>query len=344
MLPQTTINIMTGERGMLESKILQSTKWLTLIAISALLAGCPPMIVPHFVTVKSSAVYSIPDNPRPWLTLESDGISLYLYQECARPRQGCRQQRLVALKNDVRPDWKSLLDAHLISWRVQDLNAPMRRPLSAYVPGTRYRFMGSFDHYPEITFAVPKDLVASREKPNSYTMLEDFNDIVYPADIEIQLVIYDDDHQWIFANQPKFKSDGKKHPSDLFIPSKLFHFEADDARLHRPMALYYVSPQRRPVGNRVIAGQAAESEQDIKIRNLDRKIALVDVPFPSVPLKLDTATVDSTTVAGQPTLACDYSHTQFNLGWMDAAQHSPPSEANRKRCEPYQLPPEPEGK
>lgn len=72
--------------------------------------------------------------------------------------------------------------------------------------------MGSFDHYPEITFAIPKDLVASREKPNSYTMLEDFNDIVYPADIEIQLVIYDDDHQWIFANQPKFKSDEKKTP------------------------------------------------------------------------------------------------------------------------------------
>ncbi|WP_322066818.1 hypothetical protein [Burkholderia ubonensis] len=40
-------------------------------------------------------------------------------------------------------------------------------------------------------------------------------------------------------------------------------------------------------------------------------------------------------VAGKPTLLCHYSHTQFNLGWMDAAQHSGPSEADRKYCEPY---------
>ncbi|WP_175001676.1 hypothetical protein [Burkholderia lata] len=336
---------MTGERGLFKSTILQSSKWLAMIPACALLAGCPPLIVPHFTTSKYGAVYSIPDDPRPWLTLENDGISLYLYQECDHPKQGCRRQKLVALKRGTRPDWKPLLDANLISWRVQDLNAPMRRPISAYVPGTRYRFMGTFGHYPEITFAIPTELVSSKAMHNRYTQLEDFNDIVYPADIDVQLVIYDDDHQWIFSNQPNFKSDGKKHPTDLFIPAKLFRFDTnDDARLHRPMALYYVSTVTRPIGYRVIAGHAVESQQNKTPRLGHWQIALADITFPSSTLKLDTATADTRTVAGQPTLACDYSHTQFNLGWMDEAHHSPPSEAYRNGCEPYQPPPEPEGK
>ena len=36
-----------------------------------------------------------------------------------------------------------------------------------------------------------------------------------------------------------------------------------------------------------------------------------------MPLKLDTLTLDGKTVSGQPTLRCYYSHTQFNLGWLD---------------------------
>ena len=35
--------------------------------------------------------------------------------------------------------------------------------------------------------------------------IEDFNELVYPGDIDVQLVIYEDDHQWVFTNPPKFK-------------------------------------------------------------------------------------------------------------------------------------------
>ncbi|WP_179401451.1 hypothetical protein [Burkholderia guangdongensis] len=323
-------------------KYLQRAKWLALVPISALLAGCPPMIVPNIETEKYDKVYSIPADPRPWLTLENDGINLYLYQECGSHEDWCYRQQLVALKSGTPPDWKNLLEAREVSWRVQGANLPMRRPLSAYVPGTKYRLMGSFDDYPEIVLSNPKNLVDNNNingpaLDNRYTKIEDFNDLAHPVNIDVQLVIYDDDHQWIFANQPKFNSDRKNPPTDLFIPSKLFQFEAsDDARLNQPMALYYSGPNMIPHGYRVVSGNAVKWWTDkYNIKHYANQIALADVMFPSVPLKLDTLTVDSKTVPTRPTLLCHYSHTQFNLGWMDAAQHGPPSEADRKGCEPY---------
>ena len=54
-----------------------------------------------------------------------------------------------------------------------------------------------------------------------------------------------------------------------------------------------------------------------------------------MPLKLDTLTLDGKTVSGQPTLRCYYSHTQFNLGWLDSGPRGAPSEAYRNRCDPY---------
>ncbi|WP_412530296.1 hypothetical protein [Burkholderia lata] len=334
---------MNKKKTKVASSFLRISRWLALAPIGALLAGCPPMIVPNVQTHTYDKVYRFSADPHPWLTLDNEDISLYLYQECDNPPNECRQQNLVALKSGIPPDWKSLLDARAVSWRVQGANLPMRRPLSAYVPGTQYRLMGSFDNYPEIVFSIPKNLTGHRnydeaDDNNRYVKIEEFNTLAYPQDLNVKLVIYDDTHQWIFIDQPKFKPDRSDNPTDLFIPSKLFRFEAsDDARLNQPMALYYVSPATRPTGYRVVSGKAAETWiNKYKIKYPAHQIGLADVTFPSVPLTLDTRTVESRTVSGKPTLQCHYSSTQFNLGWMDAAQRGGPSEAKRKSCEPYQ--------
>ena len=87
------------------------------------------------------------------------------------------------------------------------------------------------------------------------------------------------------------------------------------------MALYYTG-RRQAIGRRVVSGTA---EWQSKTR-LVNPISLADVEFPSVPLKLDTLTLDGKTVSGQPTLRCYYSHTQFNLGWLDSGPRGAPSE------------------
>ncbi|WP_174918318.1 hypothetical protein [Burkholderia lata] len=318
-------------------------KLIVALPISVLLAGCPPMIVPHFSTKSYEKIYSFPAEPRPWLTLESEGISLYLYNSCHDRSSDCKWQNLVALKSGTKPDWKILLDARPISWKVQGTNLPMRRPISAYVPGTKYRFMGAFDNYPEIVFAIPDDLVADKGNRDPgwgrrYRQIEDYNSLASPVAIDIQLVVYDDEHQWIFARQPKPDSRRKDYPTDLFVPSDLFRFSGgDDVRLHQSMALYYVSPKTAPIGYRVVSGKAAEywvGNYNIKYRS--HQIALADVTFPSAPLTLDALTVDDKSVTGKPTLLCHYSYTQFNLGWMDATPNIGPSEEDRKNCEPIQ--------
>ncbi|WP_155774251.1 hypothetical protein [Burkholderia pseudomultivorans] len=332
---------MISKAGITRTKYWQRARWLALLPVSALLAGCPPLIVPNVQTETYHRIYSIPANPVPWLALEKDGIDLYMYQDCFQGK--CEEQNLVALKSGAAPDWKNLLDAPKLSWQVQGENVPMRRPLSAYVPGTKYRLMGAFGRYPEIVLANPGYLANNKNTSSSppevlYRKVEDFNTLAYPGNIDIQLVIYDDDHQWIFANQPEFHPDLKDPPTDLFVPGKLFRFEAsDDARLNRPMALYYSSPKLAPSGYRVVAGKAAEWRIDkYRTKHDARQIALADVVFPAVPLKLDTLAVDSKTVSTRPTLRCRYSHTQFNLGWLDAAQHGAPTEKDRKGCAPYQ--------
>ena len=146
---------MTSKLGLHESKYLKVAKLLALAPMSILLACCPPLIVPHFETRKYETIYSIPADPHPWLALKDDGIDLYLYQECYDVHR-CHFQKLVAIKNGTRPEWKDLLDARGPSLRVQGEHVPMRRPLSAYVPGTKYRLIGSFDHFPKIVFSIPK--------------------------------------------------------------------------------------------------------------------------------------------------------------------------------------------
>ncbi|MEK7912589.1 hypothetical protein AAB988_04160 [Burkholderia contaminans] len=327
----------------LKSKYFKNMKLIVALPISVLLAGCPPMIVPHFSTRSYDKIYSFPAEPRPWLTLESEGISLYLYNSCHDRSSDCKWQNLVALKSGTKPDWKILLDARPISWRVQGTNLPMRRPISAYVPGTKYRFMGAFDNYPEIVFAIPDDLVADKRNRDPgwarrYRQIEDYNSLASPVAIDIQLVVYDDEHQWIFARQPKPDYRRKDYPTDLFVPSDLFRFSGgDDVRLHQSMALYYVSPKTAPIGYRVVSGKAAEywvGNYNIKYRA--HQISLADITFPSAPLTLDSLTVDDKSVTGKPTLLCHYSYTQFNLGWMDATPNSRPSEEDRKNCEPIQ--------
>lgn len=200
--------------------------------------------------------------------------------------------------------------------------------------------MGSFDTYPEIVFLNPDNVTGKQNidnpmQGNRSVSIEEFNNLAYPRDIDVQLVIYDDEHRWIFVHQPKFNSTRKDNPTDLFVPSKLFQFAtSDDARLNQPMALYYFSPTSR--GSRVVSGKAKEWWIDkYQRKNPANQIGLADVVFPSVPLKLDALTVDSKATPGQPTLRCHYSHTQFNLGWMDAGSRGGPSEAYRKNCEPY---------
>ncbi|WP_420211430.1 hypothetical protein ACN8ZM_28660 [Burkholderia aenigmatica] len=334
---------MNSMPGKLKSKYFKKIRLIVALPISVLLAGCPPMIVPHFSTKSYEKIYSFPAEPRPWLTLESEGISLYFYNSCHDRSSDCKWQNLVALKSGTKPDWKILLDARPISWKVQGTNLPMRRPISAYVPGTKYRFMGAFDNYPEIVFAIPDDLVADKRNRDPgwarrYSQIEDYNSLASPVAIDIQLIVYDDEHQWIFARQPKPDSRRKDYPTDLFVPSDLFRFSGgDDVRLHQSMALYYVSPKTAPIGYRVVSGKAAEYwVGDYNIKYRAHQIALADVTFPSVPLTLDALTVDDKSAAGKPTLLCHYSYTQFNLGWMDAAQNSGPSEEDRKNCEPIQ--------
>ncbi|WP_159068961.1 hypothetical protein [Burkholderia metallica] len=313
-------------------------KWLALAPIWASLAGCPPLIMPNVETHKYNHTFSFPADPHPWLTLENDGVNFYIYQECDSFSDGCDRQHLVALKRGTPPDWKNLLDAHWIPWFVQGVNVPLRRPLSAYVPGTHFRLLGSFGHHPLIVLANPQDLFGDKHPGDAAQgtrrlSIEDFNKLVYPGDIDVQLVIYDDDHQWVFTNPPQFKPRTGDHPKDLFVPRKLFRFEAsDDARLNRPMALYYAAHGEASISRRVVAGDAA---QWWRKESLVNPVSLADVVFPSTPLELDTLTLDDKTVSGQPTRRCYYSHTQFNLGWLDSGPRSGPSEDDRDRCDPY---------
>ncbi|VWD43675.1 hypothetical protein BLA39750_05573 [Burkholderia lata] len=313
-------------------------KLLALAPICASLAGCPPLIMPNVTTQKYDNTFSFPADPQPWLTLENDDINFYIYQGCDSYSDGCDRQYLIPLKRGTPPDWKNLLDGHPITWFIQGVNVPLRRPLSAYVPGTHYRLLGSFGHHPEIVLANPQDLFSDKHPgyPAQGVLrlaIEDFNELVYPGDIDVQLVIYEDDHQWVFTNPPKFKPRTGDHPKDLFVPGKLFHFEAgDDARLNQPMALYYTGRGQGSIGRRVVSGDAAQWWSK---KNRVNPVSLADVEFPSVPLKLDTLTLDGKTMSGQPTLRCYYSHTQFNLGWLDSGPRGGPSEAYRTRCDPY---------
>ncbi|CAB3969273.1 hypothetical protein BLA9940_00151 [Burkholderia aenigmatica] len=336
---------MNMHSGNPRSKYSKAAMWLALAPICALLAGCPPLIMPNVETHKYNATYRFPADPQPWLTLERDGISFYIYQDCSAASDVCPWQNLVALKTGTPPDWKNLIDARAINWNVKDVDIPIRRPLSAYVPGTRYRLVGSFGHHPKIVLADPEELLsknsAYRYVQGSRDMhIESFNDLVYPADIDVQLVIYDDDHQWVFVNPPKFKPNTGEHPTDLYVPSKLFHFEAgNDARLNQPMALYYTQTRMSFTGYRVVSGKAEEWWLDkYQVKHPANQITLAEVVFPSVPLKLDTLTLDDKTVSGAPTLRCRYSHTQFNLGWLDSGPRGGPSEAYRKGCDPYPAP------
>ncbi|CAM3312059.1 Lipoprotein [Burkholderia ubonensis] len=300
------------------------------------------MISPHFKTQRYIQVYSFPADPHPWLALENDGVSLYMYQKCDHAQEGCYRQNLVALKSGTRPDWKNLLDEALaVSVRVRFENSPMRRPLSAYVPGTKYRLMGSFDLYPEIVFLNPEILIKNTNPDGAAhgirnIEIDDINTLAHPQNLNVKLVIYDDDHQWVFVNQPKYNSDRTDNPTDLFVPSKLFRLETgDDARLNQPMALYYSGPKMPSRGYRVVSGKAAEWWVDYyKIKHDAHQIGLADVMFPTVPVKLDTLTVDSKTVPGKPTLLCHYSYTNFYVGWLDSPRGGP-SETHRDDCEPY---------
>jgi hypothetical protein len=167
--------------------------------------------------------------------------------------------------------------------------------------------------------------------------IEDRNSLAQPDYIDVQLVIYDDDHRWIFINTSKLNHDTLDRPTAEFVPSKLFHFEnADDPRLNQPVELFYSTPEMTSRGYRVVSGKAAEWRVDAyNMKFHAEQIGIADITFPSAPLKLDTRTTSSTTVAGNATLLCHYSHTQFNLEWMDAGERGGTSEAYRKRCEPF---------
>ena len=90
---------------------------------------------------KYDRTFSFSANPHPWLTLENDEINFYIYQGCDSYSDGCERQYLIPLKRGTPPDWKNLLDGHPITWFIQGVNVPLRRPLSAYVPGTHYRLV-----------------------------------------------------------------------------------------------------------------------------------------------------------------------------------------------------------
>ena len=103
---------------------------------------------------------------------------------------------------------------------------PLRRPLSAYVPGTHYR-LSLFGHHPKIVLVNPQDLF--NDKHPGYPVqsvirlaIEDFNELVYPGDIDVQLVIYEDDHQWVFTNPPKFKPRTETTRMTCSFPASFF--------------------------------------------------------------------------------------------------------------------------
>jgi hypothetical protein len=325
-----------------KTKLGGMTTRAALISSCTLLVGCPPLIVPNLETHGYDQIYSFPDPPRPWLTLESDGVALYQYQSCDKKGELCSRQNIAALKSATSPNWKNLLESYKISQSLQGDGVPMYRPLSAYVPGTRYRLMGSFGYYPDVIFLDPDKLENNDRNgwpvPDLRSVqIEDRNSLAQPDYIDVQLVIYDDDHRWIFINTPKLNHDTLDRPTAEFVPSKLFHFEnADDPRLNQPMELFYSTPEMASRGYRVVSGKAAEWRVDAyNMKFHAEQIGIADITFPSAPLKLDTRTTSSTTVAGNATLLCHYSHTQFNLGWMDAGERGGPSEAYRKRCEPF---------
>lgn len=335
------------EAHMYAFNYFKSMKWIAPLTACITLTGCPPLFMPTVKTSKWDVLYSFPDNPKPWVSLEQEGINLYKYYKCDKRFTGegynCNP-KLVGLSKNVTPNFKILLEANYIEYNHTEKY--MARPLSAYTPETKKRFLNIVGSVSQITIG---DTVCLASEEYSYTRrcssrtdLGNYHNFIknipfHPAELRVQLVIYDDNHQWIFTDPFEFNKDIDLPPPELFIPGKLFHFDIlEDERLTRPMALFYADLTKSYIADLVVSGKAKKwVTTKYKTKSPAHQISISDIPFPSVALRIDNRTVAGEDMQAKPTLLCHYGSVEFGIGLFGELNSQPPTEKHRKDCEPF---------
>lgn len=313
------------------------------LAISCRRAGtsvdrlCPPARLPARQHVQFRYGLCPPaDRDGPWLSLDN-GLDLYAWQNCysyVLLRDPCEGLSLLALPGGAAMDWTRQLKSHRPSAIVSDQRVEVVRPLSAH-SGTSDRLIGLFRRN-ENSPARDGDIVLGRrDSVDKYNVaatgavavaLRRSNIRRSAADSgaqtgDIQLVVYDDQRTWIFAEPI-----AEKDAANLYAPARLFRFDGDVSDLlRRPMALYFDDGASQGQARRVVAdAQAAASGY---------RIALENMPLPQAVFTLDANTFRRPVIRQrQPTVLCHYSESEFHGSMLNDYQRRLPE---LKKCTPF---------
>jgi hypothetical protein len=308
------------------------------VASALLLAGCiPPFVYPHVNTSSFDTAFILPaPSEAPWLRLDN-GLDLYAWQNCyvyVLRRDPCDGMSLIAVPSGATVDWMRLFKSQHPDAVVSDRRVDVVRPLSAH-SGTPDRLIGLFRRY-EGSPAKDDDILLGRQDSiDTYNLAARgavpvalrHSDIWHDMTAsgaqtgDIQLVVYDDQRTWIFA-QPV----GTQDTANLYAPVRLFHFDgAASELLQRPMVLYFDDGASRGQARRVVADDEAAA--------IGYRIAFANMPLPQAIFTLDTNTFQRPVVRQrQPTLLCHYSESEFHASMFDDYQRRLPE---LKNCAPF---------
>ncbi len=311
---------------------------MVIAAATLLLVGCiPPFIWPHVETQRSDVGYILPvSGAEPWLHLDN-GLDFYAWQDCygyVSHRDPCEGPSLTAVPAGTAPDWMHLLRWYSPTTAASDSRVEIVRPLSAYA-GTTDRLLGLFRRYEgspakddDIRLVRPAsedryDQRALGAAPFTERSINIWHDMsASGAEVgEIQLVVYDDQHVWIFAS-----SVDKQGATDLYVPEKLFHFKGDiRALMSQPMLLYYDDDVSQGNARRVVANEMDASR--------GHRIPFKQMPLPNEFFEVDPVAFRRPVRRDQlPTVLCHYSESEFHASMLDDYQRRAPE---LKSCKPF---------
>lgn len=307
-------------------------------ALALLLTGCvPPLVYPHVSTSSFDTAFVLPPTgDGPWLSLDN-GLDLYAWQNCysyVLRRDPCEGLSLLALPGGAAMDWTRQLKSHHPSAIVSDQRVEVVRPLSAH-SGTPDRLIGLFRRNENSPARDDDILLGRRDGVDRYNVAATGavavalrrSDIRRDAAAsgaqtgDIQLVVYDDQRTWIFAEPI-----AAKDAANLYAPTRLFRFDGDISDLlRRPMALYFDDGASQGQARRVVAdAQAAASGY---------RIALENMPLPQAVFTLDANTFRRPVIRQrQPTVLCHYSESEFHGSMLNDYQRRLPE---LKKCMPF---------
>lgn len=311
----------------------------TVAAASALLlAGCvPPLVHPHVSTSSFDTAFVLPSaGDGPWLRLDN-GLDLYAWQNCyvyVLRRDPCEGLSLLAMPSGAAMDWMQQLKSHHPKAIVSDQRVEVVRPLSAH-SGTPDRLIGLFRRNENSPAKDDDILLGRRDSEDKYNVAATGavpvalrrSDIRRDAAASgaqtgnIQLVVYDDQRTWIFAEPI-----AAKDAVNLYAPTRLFRFDGDISDLlQRPMMLYFDDGASQGQARRVVVdAQAAASGY---------RIALENMPLPQAVFTLDVDTFRRPVVRQrQPTVLCHYSESEFHGSMLNEYQRRLPE---LKKCMPF---------